>query len=110
MPRSQAGHERRKSSRLRMVRPSSGMTVSVAPPRSAIWKTSPIANSATTTMTTSRPSSSVGMPKVSRDWPLWLSMPTSPIASPISRLPRPLSGEDPSRVATVTKAIAIRPA
>ena len=69
--------------------------------------TSPIANSATTTITTSIPSSSVGMPKVSRDCPLWLSMPTSPIVSPTSRLPIPLSGEEPSSVATVTNAIAI---
>ena len=47
------------------------------------------------------------MPKVSRDCPLWLSMPTRPIVSPTSRLPIPLSGEEPSSVATVTNAIAI---
>jgi hypothetical protein len=33
-------------------------------------------------------------------------MPISPIVSPISRLAPPLSGDGPSSVATVTKAIA----
>ena len=77
------------------------------PPLSACENTSPIANSATTTITTSTPSSRVGTPKVSRDWPLWVSMPISPMVSPISRLAIPLSGEVPSSVATVTNAIAI---
>ena len=77
------------------------------PPLSACWNTSPIANSATTTMTTSMPSSSAGIPNVSRAWPVCCSMPTMPRVRPMSRLATPLSGETPSRVPTVTNATAI---
>ncbi len=59
-------------------------------------------------MTTSTPSSSAGIPKVSRAWPVCDSMPTRPMVSPISRLAIPFSGETPRRVATVTNATAIR--
>ena len=53
------------------------------------------------------PSSSCGTPKAKRAWPVWLSMPTSPIASPRKRLARPRSVDSPSTAETVVKARTI---
>ena len=44
------------------------------------------------------------MPKAKRAWPVWLSMPTSPIARPTARLASPRSVDSPSTAETVVKA------
>ena len=49
----------------------------------------------------------LGMPKISRGWPVRMSVPASPKASPISRLATPRTIEAPSSVDTVVKASTI---
>ena len=44
------------------------------------------------------------MPKVSRAWPVSLSMPTSPSVRPSARLVSPRKGEAPKVADTVTNA------
>jgi hypothetical protein len=107
VPRSQAGQERRKSSRDRTAAPRSGST-RLAPVPATRWaKVSPRANRATTTITTSMPSSRDGTPKARRDWPVRVSMPTKPSVAPMTRLAAPLSRLGPSSALTVTNATAI---
>ena len=58
----------------------------------------------TATTTTSIPSPSWGMPKVSRAWPLTESNPTRPMVSPMAREMKPRSRELPSTAVTAMKA------
>ena len=58
-------------------------------------------------VTTSMPSSSWGTPKAKRAWPVWLSMPTSPMPRPRNRLASPRSVDSPSTAETVVNASTI---
>ena len=89
-PRSHGFHERFHSSAVIQTRPRTGMMVSLArDARDTTNSASPTANSPTARMTTGMPSSSCGRPSVSRAWPVCMSMPTSPMARPNSRLDEP---------------------
>jgi hypothetical protein len=104
VPRSHGFQEREKSSRLIQARPVGMMSAGRRRRWAATHSVSPMANSPTATTTTSIPSASWGMPKVSRCWPDWRSMPTSPIISPMAREANPLMREEPSTEVTATKA------
>ena len=61
----------------------------------------------TATTTTSMPSPSWGMPKVSRAWPLTESRPTRPMVRPSASEMNPRSREAPSTAVTAMKASSI---
>jgi hypothetical protein len=107
VPRSQAGQDRRRSSRVITARPRIGSTVALPVPASRWPNVSPSANNATTRITTSMPSSMAGTPNDSRGWPVCASMPTRPTVSPMARAAKPLTRFGPSSAATVTNATAI---
>lgn len=60
----------------------------------------------TATTTTSMPSASCGIPKVSRCWPVW-SIPITPMAKPISSEAKPRTREAPSTAVTATNESSI---
>jgi hypothetical protein len=109
VPRSHAFQDRRQSSFVIQSDPLIGMISSGFPlKREATNSASPTANRPTASVVTSTPSRSSGIPKVIRDCPVSLSMPTRPSVSPKARLVRPRSGEAPNVADTVTKASTIR--
>ena len=63
-----------------------------------------MANNATMRMTVSMPSNRLTCSNVSRCWPLWKSMPTSPMTSPSTIEMMPRNGEEPTSALTVRKA------
>ena len=73
----------------------------------ATHSASPTANSPTATITTSIPSASCGMPKVSRACPVSGSSPTSPMVSPMASAANPRTRELPSTEVTAMKASTI---
>ena len=105
MPRSHGTHDRFQSSRLIQTDPLTGSTFS-----SAIWRAettasvSPMAKSATASVVTEIPSKRLGVPMVSRAWPVSWSMPIRPSARPIASAVRPRSVESPKAAETVMKA------
>ena len=71
----------------------------------ATQSASPTAKMPTATTTTSMPSASCGMPKVSRCWPVTESMPTRPMASPMTSEAKPADAWTmPSTAVTAMKA------
>ena len=68
VPRSHAGQDRRRSARDSTALPRTGSTVALPVPASRWPNVSPSANSATTRMTTSMPSSMAGTPNDNREY------------------------------------------
>ena len=107
-PRSHGFQDRDQSARPSHGRPAGTTVPVVCRSRLATQIASPKANSPTATTTTSTPSSSCGTPKVIRACPVWVSMPTRPMARPRPRLARPRTTDRPSTAATVVNATAMR--
>ena len=104
MPRSQGFHEREKSSRLMNARPVGMMSGGRWRRWAATHRASPMAKIPTATTTTSMPSASCGMPKVSRCWPVARSIPIRPRVRPMASEAKPRIRDDPSTAVTAMKA------
>ena len=108
VPRVQAGHERRHSSRVIRTGPATAARASPAARRAAAYQnTSPTAKSPTVTTTTFIPPSSPATPKVKRGCPVWPSMPTVPRASPRQMANAPLARESPDSPPRAVRAKSI---
>jgi len=104
VPRSQGFQERRQSSRFMNARPVGMMSAGRRLRWAATHRASPMAKIPTATTTTSMPSASCGMPKVSRCWPVWRSIPIRPMVRPMASEAKPRMRDAPSTAVTAMKA------
>ena len=107
VPRSHGFQDRFQSCRPIQGRPT-GITSAARRRRcAAIQSASPTAKMPTATTTTSMPSASCGMPRVSRCWPLTASIPIVPMTRPISSEAKPRTRDAPSTAVTATNDSSI---
>jgi hypothetical protein len=104
VPRSHGFQDRRQSSRLIRALPTGMTSIGRRRRWAAVHSASPTAKRPTATTTTSMPSASSGMPKVSRCWPDVASIPMRPIVRPRPSEASPRTRELPSTAVMAMKA------